>query len=88
MQEIHSHNEAAWPTDFHLSLDSFDLVRNVADIIQSIQGITLALSSSSSLIGDLLPLMASALDSTFPMEVKSTTRELKDAVGDSTSTRF
>ncbi len=65
IQQMHGRSEVAWPPELYLTLDDFNLIRNVADVLQPIQDITFALPSSSACVVDLIPLMTSALDSVF-----------------------
>lgn len=58
-----------WPRPLHLSADDFVLIQNVVTILKPVQDVTKSLSLSSAWVGDVLPLITSAIDSVSRMDV-------------------
>ena len=88
MQREGVENSEIWPSLFHLTADEFRLIRNVTEILVPIHDVTLALSSSFSWVGDVLPLLTSAVDNVRRMDVVSDAKSLQISLIDSMSSRI
>ena len=80
MQELSRRTPSAWPSALHFTVDDFEFIFNVVTVSQPFQNVTNALSSSSSWVGDVIPLMTSAIDNVQHMEVTMQASRLQKAV--------
>ncbi len=81
-------DNVVWPSFFHFSADDFSFIRNVVEILQPIEEVTFALSSPWSWLGDVIPLLASAVDKIRRMDVVSDVKYLQRILIDSLSARI
>eukprot|EP00171_Calliarthron_tuberculosum_P023086 IDg23086t1 len=88
MQERGRRDVKLWPVSLHLSADDFTLIGNVVKVLEPIQNVTKQLSLSTAWIGDVLPLMTSAIDAVINLDVSTDASRLKNAVVDALSMRI
>ncbi len=80
MQEIGKRNSSLWPKSFHLSLEDFTNIEHVVMILSPIQEVTRSLSNASAWIGEVVPLLTSAIDVIDEMDVAYVAMNLKSAL--------
>ena len=88
MQRAGFEDNVVWPLLFHFSADDFSSIRNVVEILQPIEEVTFALSAPCSWVGDVLPLLTSAVDTIRGMDVVSNAKYLQRSLIDSLSVRI
>ena len=71
----------------HLSPDDFALIKNIVTILEPVQEVTLTLSSESAWLGDVLPLLTSAMYRVRSLQVTSDAWVLRDALVDALTLR-
>ncbi len=80
MQETGKCNSSLWPKSFHLSHEDFTNIEHVVMILSPIQQITRSLSNASAWIGNVVPLLKSAIDVIDKMDVAYVAMNLKSAL--------
>ncbi len=88
MQRAGFKDNVVWPVLFHFSSNDFSLIRNVVEILQPIEEVTFALSSPCSWVGNVLPLLTSAVDTIRRMDVVSDAKYLQKSLIDSLYARL